>query len=282
MDAEPWFRRLLRDPMVHFLVIGCVLFVTSEGLSNNGATPTLEVTAEQVERLRTSFTQRHGSPPGADQLLARVNAHIDEELLVRRARQLGLERDDPVVRRRLVQKMEVLMGDPQSVAEPDASTLLAWLNDHGDVFARPTRVTLEHVFFDRTRRGGSTASAARDARKTLMSGADPTSMGDPFLRGARFSQQTAEGLSGVFGVGFSREAFALPLGQWQTLESSYGYHVARVTERAEVVLPTLEESRPRVLRHWRQAQASTQRARTMEAMRADYRIITPLDSGAAN
>ena len=123
------------------------------------------------------------------------------------------------------------MGDPQSVAEPDASTLLAWLNDHGDVFARPTRVTLEHIFFDRTRRGGSTASAARDARKTLMSGADPTSMGDPFLRGARFSPQTAEGLSGVFGVGFSREAFALPLGQWQTLDEVKGQSTERVTHR---------------------------------------------------
>jgi len=280
--TERWFKGVIRDPMVHFVILGCAMFATSEGFSNHEGAEIIEVTTQQVERLRMGFMQREGSAPDAQQMSERLNAFIDEELLVRRARQLGLDRDDPVVRRRLVQKMEVLMGNPEDIPEPDDAILDAWLNAHPDLFARPTRITLEHVFFDRTRRGGTTASDAREARVAVVAGAPSTSVGDPFLRGARFAQQTLEGLRGVFGVGFAREAFALPLGEWRVLESSYGYHVARVVERAEVVLPSLDQCRPRVLRHWRQAEAATQRARVMETMRTHYRIVMPTESGAAN
>src|SRR5262245_33902180 len=118
MGREP-LRHLHREPLVHFLLLGGLLFALyllvdrGRGLAGaaSPAPSAIEVTEGEVARLEDSFAQAASRAPSAAELDQLVRAFVREEALYREARALGLDRGDPVVRRRLVDKMAFLLRD---------------------------------------------------------------------------------------------------------------------------------------------------------------------------
>src|SRR5262245_50985087 len=107
-------KKPLREPFLHFLMLGAALFALNawrESERPREGPPRIAVTAAVIERLRAGYERQFGQPPDADELRGLVAAHIREEVLYREALELGLDRDDTIVRRRLAQKMEFLTDD---------------------------------------------------------------------------------------------------------------------------------------------------------------------------
>ena len=274
-------RRLAREPLIHFALIGCLLFaldracgpatMDSDGQSTTGSDAQSIVIGEATRAtLRERFSERTGRVPTSVETRALIDRHVDREVMYREALALGLERGDPIIRRRLIQRLEFLAEDLAARPRPRTTAqLYAFMADHGDRYELPARVTGRHVFMRREHR-----ERVPEVREALLAGADPATVGDPFSRGARFALVSHTRLAATMGDSFADGVMAQPIGSWsQVIESSYGLHLVRVEERTPAGPGTLSALRARVIGDWR-AQAHAGAVRTLlDEMRARYRVV---------
>jgi hypothetical protein len=177
--GEGWLRRD-RGPWPALLLVGAALW----GLHRVAQRPdprTLVVSGQTVAALREGLARHHDREPTAAELDVAVDAWIEEELLVREARVLGLDRADPIVRRRLAQKLRFSLEDADGVDDPGDEVLAAWHREHAELYRRPPRRGFTHVFA-----AGLDAGARARAHawvEALDAGADPEGRGDAFPHG---------------------------------------------------------------------------------------------------
>src|SRR5690242_17102463 len=132
-------RRTLREPLLHFVVAGFVLFLAGEAHRRETDPLRIVVTPEREARLVNRYVLQFGSPPEAATRAALVDREIEEEMLFRQGLALGLDRNDELVRRRIVQKMQFLLEDVSPPAEPADAELRAFYSLHADRYTTPAR-----------------------------------------------------------------------------------------------------------------------------------------------
>jgi hypothetical protein len=124
-------------------------------------------------------------------------------MLYREGLALGLDRDDPVVRNRVVQKFEILSGDALSV-EPRDAELQAYLDAHRGEFDIPARLSFEQVYFDPSKHVASLATVTERARRALAAGASAEAVGDRTLLPVTMSRVLPEDITAQFGAAFAQ------------------------------------------------------------------------------
>ena len=112
--------KILREPLLHFLLLGAAIFGAYRLLSDARATQpgNIVVTQGRIEALVAAFTRTWQRPPTASEREGLIRDYIREEVYVREAIALGLDQDDMVIRRRLRQKLEFVSEDLTAPAEP--------------------------------------------------------------------------------------------------------------------------------------------------------------------
>jgi peptidyl-prolyl cis-trans isomerase C len=276
-------RRLSREPLLHFVLLGAALFALHRAVAprpDPRSARRIEVTPSVLAGLLQEHARRTGAPPTRDEERALVRRYVDAEVLYREALALGLDRGDVIVRRRLVQKME-LLDEEEAPAVPAEAELQAILDGAGDRWARPARVALEHVFVARDRHADAAAEAAR-LRARLLAGDDPARLGDPFLRGRAFPPTAERDLAAMFGAPFARAVMALPeppqrdRGAWsEPIASSFGWHLVRVTAREEARPARLDEVRREVEHAWRERRRAEAKRAALDRLRMHYDVVLP-------
>src|SRR6476659_3404233 len=158
--------KALREPLLHFLLLGATIFGAYRLLSDARATRpgSIVVTEGRIEALVAAFTRTWQRPPTASEREGLIREYIREEVYVREAITLGLDQDDVVIRRRLRQKLEFVSEDLSSQADPTDGQLRAYLNAHQDAFRVEPHFTFRQVFLDPQRRGDK---LSRDAARLL-------------------------------------------------------------------------------------------------------------------
>jgi peptidyl-prolyl cis-trans isomerase C len=274
--ARTTMQQLLHEPLLHFLLLGGVIFGAWTLLHPAGGNTRITVSAADVQRLRVQAMRQWGREPEAQALTALVEADIREQVLYREALANGLDRDDVVVRRRLVQKIDSLAQD--QLNEPDDATLKAFWQQHSAGKTAAATLDLQQIFFSRALRGTKAITDARLALALLEQGAD-AGTGDPFLLPAQAEQQTQASLARDYGDGFAKQLIDLPADRWQgPLESSLGLHLVRIERRPAPAAGAFATVREQA----RQAYASQALSRAQEAayrkMRARYQIDIAADA----
>ncbi len=265
--------RWVREPLLHFLALGAVLFAGHRWVAPPALTTRIVLSASVIRGLRQEHLRRNGSAPTPDEEAALIRRYVDNEILYREAVVQGLDRGDIIVRRRLVQKMEFVLEGAEPLPEPTDADLEAYLNTHAERYAVAARATLTHVFASADRYGADAAQVAKEFRAQVLAGADPSGLGDPFLRGRDFAQRTERDLAGIFGAAFGAQVMSLPVGPWsEPLRSSYGFHIVRVGERTEGRLPRLDEVRSAVLGDWQEEQRAQAQRAALARLRQRYEI----------
>ena len=275
----------LRDPLVVFLLLGVGVFALDrwrESGAEDGRR--IEVTGGEVERLRARWTAQWGRPPTGAELQALIEGAVDEEILFREAQRLGLDRDDAIVRRRLAQKLTFVLEDAADRAVPAADDVEDYFARHAERYRRPARTTFDHVFLSADRR----ADAAGDAVALLAEigvGEDAgwKRLGDPSMLARTYASRTDAEIAGLFGAGFVAAVSTLPTGGWRgPIESTYGVHLVRVTERTPARAPRLGEVRDRVVADLREERRRERGRAAYRALRDGYEVRLPAQSGAAS
>lgn len=248
-------KRILREPLLHFLAIGAGLFLAFAigGDSGEPQKPHIDVRAEDIARLAEGWQRTWLRPPTDDELTGLIDDFVKEEVYYRQALEMRLDHDDTIVRRRLRQKLEFLSEDLIAAIEPSEDDLQEFLTRNPETFRIESRIALSHVFFSPERRGAGTAGDVRSALARLE-GAERAAgddLGDPLPLPVDFEAASARELQEMFGPQFASAVFRLEPGRWQgPIESAYGLHLVFVAEVEEGRLPTLDEVRDEVRREW--------------------------------
>lgn len=264
--TRPW----TREPLLHFVLLGLLLFGLHRVVAPAPAR-TIVVSADTVERLRVQQERRLGHAPSHEELDAAIQSWAEGEMLYREAIELGLDRGDPIVRRRLVQKMQFLFEESEAPSEPSDAELEAWIAANAERFEQAPRVALTHVFVASSSRVVPEAQL-RTLEDELRDGADPATLGEPFVLGQELGPRTAADLDRQFGKDFGAAVLALPDEGWHRLRSIYGWHLVHVDERLPGQLATLAQVRSQAREGLLQARRIAQRDAALAELRARYVI----------
>jgi len=265
--------RVLREPLLHFAVLGAALFV-GYGLvrPSSADSDTIVVTAGQVASLEAQFVSAWQRPPTDQERSAIIEGHVRDEVLYREGVALGLDRDDPVIRNRVKQKVEVLSEDALGV-EPTEADLAQYLAAHAEEFAIPPEVTFEQVYFDPARRGATLERDMTAALAALRGGRSAQAFGDQTLLARRMDNALPSDVAARFGSEFAQGVAMLPAGPWQgPVQSTYGLHIVRVIDRGRPVAPTLADARDLVAREWSRTRAVDLREQFYRTLRQRYTV----------
>ena len=268
-------RRLAREPLLHFLLIGAVLFVLYGALNRGRSDAPREIVISEarVAAIAENFTTVWMRPPTAVELKGLIDDYVAEEIYYREAIAMGLDQDDTVIRRRLRQKMEFISDGIADSAEPTDAQLQGYLEQNPGKFARPAELTFRQVYLSAERRGERVRADAEKLLAELQAGANPTDAGDPTLLPSTMEAASPQSIANAFGAEFARQVDEAPVGQWSgPIESAFGLHVVRVDERISGKAPTLDEIRPIVLREWQAEQRHRQNQSLLAALRDKYEV----------
>lgn len=272
--------RLLKEPLFHFLLIGALLLGIDawrgDTAQEENARLLVRVTAGDIEHLRESWRRRWQRPPTQEELRGLVDAWVRETILYREALALGLDREDVVVRRRLAQKLEFLTEDLLAPGEVSDSELAGFLAEHAARYEIPPRLSFEHVYFSRDRRGDRVDGDARAALDRLLAGTapGPAEMGDPILLERRYADLPLSRVERLFGAEFADALAEAPVGRWTgPVPSGYGLHLVRIQERTQVRQPTLAEVRDAVERDYLSQSREEANRKFYESLRTRYRVV---------
>lgn len=261
-------RRLLHEPLLHFLILGALLFGLYGWLHGGAAKAADEivVTRGQLRSLQAQFERTRQRPPTAEERQELVDAWVREEIFYREGVAMGLDRDDPVVRRRVAQKLEFIAD---ASAPPTPAELQAWLDGHADRYRIEPRYTLTQVYLDATRHGDKLDADVANLRRSLDRGG--AADGDPTLLPPALDRATASQLARAFGQAFADAVASLPLDSWQgPVRSTFGVHLVRVSAIQPARAATLDEARAAVERDFAQERAARLDAERFRKLRTRY------------
>jgi hypothetical protein len=271
-------KRWLKEPLLHFLLLGAAVFAVFHWMS--GATGAeqrkIVITQSQIENLATTFARAWRRPPTAGELDGLIRDYIREEVAVREAVALGLDRDDTVIRRRLRQKLDFVSEALAALTEPTEAELYAYLEQHADAFRTEPRFTFSQVYLNPQRRGADLAHNAAQLLAVLDHAGDNVDMsalGDPFLLGHTFNALSGSDIARLFGDEFAARLGELAPGRWQgPIDSGYGAHLVLISDRTLGRSPELAEVRDAVRREWANARRVEAQEKLYQALLHRYTV----------
>jgi len=275
---------LWREPLLHFLLIGFALFLyydlVGSGDSEAPAVKRIIVSSGHVEQLMANFERTWSRPPTEQELDAMVDSHVREEVFYREAMAMGLDQNDPMVRRRMRMKLEFMLED---LSGQDASDemLSDFLQRNSDSFRDEAQLTLRQVYLNPDQRPDLENDAGQLLSR-LRDGSAPEALGDHTLAPRTYQLAPQSEIARDFGDEFARQVAALPVGDWNgTVYSPFGAHLVRIEARIDARLPELAEIRDEVLREYLAENREQQKNLAYEKLREDYEVtVEPLNSRA--
>ncbi|MHA3977292.1 peptidyl-prolyl cis-trans isomerase [Halovulum sp. GXIMD14794] len=264
-------RRILSEPLLHFLLIGVAVFAAFEAFDDTAPVQTqdvIEVTDAQVDLFESQFASVWNRPPTEQEMSALIEEHIREEVYYREALALGLDSDDAVIRRRLRQKMEFLTEPPADALSADDNALRAFYDANAELFRSPPAITFEQVFLG--------DEDPETALEMLRSGAGPEAVGPPSMLPPGLQNARRAAVDGTYGAGFFDALLELPVGAWDgPVTSGYGQHLVRIAARQDADLPPFEDIRTYVEAEWQKTEATRLRDEIFDELRKRYTVVRP-------
>jgi len=270
----------LREPLIHFFVLGLAVFGLHAVLDRKPETivddPHLvEVSSADIEWMWTLFNKKMGREPTGQDLRNQVNQLIREQILSREAVAMGLDEGDMVVRRRLVQKIEFLFKDLSAMTEPAEVDLRNYYTENRAKYEMPPQVTFTQVYFSTDSRGVDGAKQAAQALR--KEGHDPSkasTLGDASILSPKCALCSSREIINQFGTDFAKAVKNLEPGSWYgPIRSTYGFHAVYIYARQEAILPKLENIIDRVRNDWMFANQEENTRRAYGEIRSRYRVL---------
>ena len=275
-------RRWLREPLLHFLLAGAVIFVVYDLLNPAASRPDrsnqITLTRDDLRQIAVHWRAQGRPLPTAEEMRELVDEKVRQEILSREAVALGLDKDDEIIKRRLAQKMDFLAQDIAALQNPSDAELAAWYAQNTDRFALPPRASFRHLYFSFDRPGARERAVTALDRMSSKPADAPEAAGvaDPFMFQDYYAERTPEQIAKEFGPPFAKALFQLKHGAWAgPIQSGYGWHLVFVDAVEPSRVPAFEEVEPDVKSAWLDQKQREIKRIAFEAMRARYTVVVP-------
>jgi hypothetical protein len=262
-SAASLLRSLLREPLIHFAVLGAVIFA-ADGLLHPPAKDEKVITVTKA--LRQSFIDGFDEDkervPSAADLQKMVDAWVASEILYREGKALGVDRGDEMIRDRVAFKLQLLIFDQVRVASPTDEQLRSWFADN-------------HARFDTPERVGFYLTAPADratAERQLADIAAQRESEDLREQTRAILGRPIDSLAAAFGDSFRDALLAMPQGEWHLLRSKDGWHVVRLDSRTPGVPAKLDDVRDDAEKMWHTDETRRQAWDAVNRLKASYKI----------
>lgn len=277
MTSQPstLFHRFLRDPLLHFGLIGAGIFAVFYALNDTPAAPRenqLIISVDDVTRLTSQFRGTWMRAPTLAERDGLIDALVHEEVLVREAITLGLDQNDAVIRQRLRQKMDFLIESSAQTIVPDDAVLQAFLADRAQDYAIDPKLAFTQIYLG----DHATPEQVAATLAALENGTEDAELGQRTMLPRALPLTPQWGVDRSFGAGFFALIDADVPGVWQgPVASSFGAHLVRVEGYEVGRAPDFDDVRDQVERDWRVQETKRLKDKTYELFRARYDIRTP-------
>ena len=273
--------KLLREPLVHFMFIGAVIYLLYGVFAEpvpEAADKTIVVTAGEVEWMQTAWQKRWNRPPTVAEFDGLMQQYIRETVLYREALTMGLNRHDQVIRRRLAQKLEFLARDLVALIPPTNEELQTYFDEHQDRYQEPVLYTFTQVFIDPDKRGDATLDDAEVIKTSLITKGDaiddPGALGDDFMLQNYYPEKDPVEIQKLFGSGFTESLVELSPGQWHgPVLSGYGVHLVYISSVNEPPPPDFATVRERVVQDWTTDKGEELNEKFYASLREQYTVV---------
>lgn len=283
----PALGKLLREPLLLFLIAGGLLFALERavrprepspvaliaGAPANAAAVDRRIVVDQRIRdmLAEEWSGGHGRPPTPDELGALVDKWLDDEMLYREALVRGLDQDDVRVRERLRTKMALVFETQVSAPEPSAAELQAYFDQQPERYAKPELVDFVQVFV--AGEGPDADVRAKEILARLRAGARADGLGDTFSGGRRYRRRKIPDLAEAFGAEFADALAKQQTGAWELLRSRHGQHLVQIEERSPARAVTLAEVQRDVRRDWQTERRGNALGAALAELRKQWVVV---------
>ena len=285
--------RLLREPLLHFMLVGGALFLAFEWAGGGDAAREDQISVDQpaLAQFLSYRNPRLNVDSAADALQTMTGAQrealiedfVREEVLFRQARAMGLDPYDQVGRRRLIAQLDYInRGFFEATLEFSEDDVRDFHEANRERYFIPAKVTFTHAYFSSDRRGENAESLARLKLQELNDDAVPfhagPSHGDVFLYHKNYVAREAEEIASHFGTAFAAAIFAQePSDRWVgPLSSEYGHHVVMVSSHEPGRSPPIAEVRQRVIQDLASGRMRDELDRYYREARSAYDIVVDL------
>jgi len=264
-------RRVLREPLLHFLLLGLALFAYYGRVApDDDGKRRIVVTQAEVDLLATQFQGTWNRPPSPVELNGLVDSYVRDEILYREGVALGLERDDAVIKRRVRQKLDVLFEESVAQSPATEADLQAYLDANPAAFRKPAVVSFDQIYFGSD---AVTPQRLEQARAALARGADPGTLGQATLLPSHQDAMPLDLIARDFGEKFAAQLAKTAVGEWSgPVTSGFGTHLVRVSAIEPAQLPTLTDVRDVVAREWENERRKQAHADALARLREQYQV----------
>ena len=274
------FKSVLKEPILHFLLIGIALFVVYGKVATPDKAGTRIVISQSMqEDMAREFQARWSRPPGEQEMARLVVARVRDEIAYREGLALGLDRDDPVVKRRIRQKLEIVDEERIARDAPTDADLTAYLSRNAERFMQPAMITFDQIYFDGSGKPADVERAVAAARVAVMRGANSAGLGQRTMLPGHVENMSLDLVARDFGADIAGRLATLPVGEWTgPIASGFGVHLVRVTAHAPAALPPLAAIRTQVAREWENERRTISLDENYRKLREKYDVVIDVKS----
>jgi peptidyl-prolyl cis-trans isomerase C len=278
VERRSAWQRVAREPLLHFLVIGAAIFAGAHVLEQwkQAAQSQVIVDSGLGLRLASLYRTQFGVAPTPAQLRVIVDDYLDDEVVYREALRLGLDQDDEIIRRRLIQKLEFLQRDAVANTNPSPAELRAYYERHADQFAVGARVSFAQIFFNPDKGGDARALArAREASaqwqaRREIADSDTSTFQNEYADVTRADATRLFGSSNLVARLFSQA----PNDWSEPVRSGFGWHLVKVISVDPARVLPFEQVMPDVRGAYLSGAAARDRRQRLDDLRARYHLST--------
>lgn len=273
-------KKVLREPMLHFLAIGAGLFIAFGALNPSEAEnpDKIVVSSGQIEQLEAGFTKTWSRPPTPQERQRLISEYIRDEVFYREALNLGLDEGDGLIRRRLRQKLGFILEDVSALTPPSDEDLQLFLIAFEDRFRLDPKLSFQHIYLSPDRRN-DIGQDAKDILTRVQAGEDAALLGDPIMLPPSYELASVAQIRRDFGEEFAGSLASVPVGTWVgPVRSGFGAHLVLVSDKTPGRLPDLAEVRDLVAREWQLEQKKALEEETFQKLLSRYDVtVVPLE-----
>jgi hypothetical protein len=255
----------LREPLLHFLVLGSLLFAIDYLVAGRADDPrTISVDASVDTQARQVFKDARGHEPNEEELYALRRIWLDNEVLYREGLALQVDKGDPAIRERVIFKALSVVDAGLKLPPVDEKVLRDWFERNRAKYDEPARYDFEEAVLP----GDTSDAALSNFAASLNTGAP----GEAKAGLRVFKGRPHANLVQSYGAEFVKALDASPPGEWRALPSRGGLHVMRLQSITPPKPAVFENLGGVVLQDWTDATMAEQRTAAVRALAKKYTV----------